>query len=117
VAAWWRTVDDSQLYLSMLVLGEIRSGIERARRHDPVKARTLERWLTDLDIAFGDRVLGIDRSIAAEWGRMSTVRPIAVVDGLLAATARTHGLTLVTRNAADVTGLGATVLNPFKSRR
>jgi predicted nucleic acid-binding protein len=59
-------------------------------------------------------VLGIDSSVADQWGRMSAVRPIPVVDGLLAATAATNDLTLVTRNDRDVAGLGAMVLNPFR---
>jgi predicted nucleic acid-binding protein len=59
-------------------------------------------------------VLGIDNAVADRWGRMSAIRPIPVIDGLLAATAVTHDLTLVTRNDRDIAGLGATVLNPFR---
>ena len=98
----------------MLVLGEIRKGIELARPRDPEKAEALEAWLTDVDAAFGDRVFPIDRAVTDEWGRMSALRPIPVIDGLLAATAKVHRMTLVTRNDADVTELGAKILNPFK---
>ena len=66
-----------------------------------------------MDTAFGERILPIDRAVANHWGRMSGQRPISTIDGLLAATARVHRMTLVTRNEADVTGLGAKVLNPF----
>jgi predicted nucleic acid-binding protein len=59
-------------------------------------------------------VPGIDDAVADQWGRMSALRPVAVIDGLLAATALIHGLTLVTRNDGEVAGLGAAVLNPFK---
>jgi len=59
-------------------------------------------------------VLGIDDAVAEEWGRMSAIRSIPTTAGLLAATAFTHGLTLVTGHEADVMGLGATVLNPFR---
>ena len=114
VASWYASIDDADLYLSVLVLGEIRKGIELARRRDSVKAKALESWLTQVDAAFGDRVLAIDRSVADEWGRMSALRPIPVIDGLLAATAKVHRLTLVTRNDANVSGVGAMVLNPFK---
>jgi len=60
-------------------------------------------------------VLGIDNAVSDQWGRMSAIRQIPVIDGLLAATAVTHGLTLVTRNDRDVAGLGAKVLNPFRN--
>ena len=75
----------------------------------------LERWLSDVETAFGERVLGIDNAVSDQWGRMSAIRTIPVIDGLLAATALTKGLTLVTRNDRDIAGLGAAVLNPFRS--
>jgi toxin FitB len=113
VAAWYASVRDGDLYLSVLVLGEIRTGVELAHAKDPGKARTLEAWLAGLERRFGDRVFPVDRDVAEQWGRMRAIRPIPTVDGLLAATARVHGLTLVTRDAADVEGLGVSVLNPF----
>jgi len=116
VAAWYATIDDHDLYLSVLVAGEIRKGIELARRRDPTRAGALERWLREVDAAFAERILPVDRAITDEWGRMSALRPVPVVDGLLAATAKVHGMVLVTRNDADVAGLGAEVLNPFKPR-
>ena len=115
VAAWYASIEDDEMYLSVLVSGEIRKGIELARRRDPLKATALERWLKEVDAAFGDRILPIDRAITDEWGTISAVRPIPVIDGLLAATAKVHGLILVTRNDAHVSELGAQVLNPFKS--
>ena len=113
VAAWFAAVDEGDLYLSVLVLGEIRKGIELARPRDPAKAKALEVWLAAVDAAFGERILPVDRAVADLWGRMSGRRPISAVDGLLAATASVHDLTLVTRNEADVVRLGAKVLNPF----
>jgi toxin FitB len=114
VAAWYESIDDSELYLSVLLLGEIRKGIELARPRDPGKARALEAWLAQVELAFADRIFSIDQRTSDEWGRMSARRPIPVIDGLLAATAKVHHLTLVTRNDADVAGLGASVLNPFR---
>lgn len=114
VSAWYASIADEDLFLSTLVLGEIRKGIELARRRDADKAAALERWLREVESAFGARVLGIDNAVSDQWGRMGAIRPVSVVDGLLAATALTHGLTLVTRNDRDVAGLGAAVLNPFK---
>jgi len=113
VAAWFATVTDAELYLSVLVLGEIRKGIELARRRDAVQADALHAWITEVGVRFGERLIPVDRAVADEWGRMGAVRPIPVIDGLLAATARVHGLTLVTRNEVDVAGLGAKTLNPF----
>ncbi len=117
VAAWWKKVSDGDLYLSVLVLGEIRAGIERARPNDPAKAEALERWLHEVEDAFANRTFDVDRAIASQWGRMNALRPLSVIDGLLAATAAVHRLTLVTRNAKDVAGLGAQVVNPFTTGR
>jgi len=114
VSAWYASIAEDDLFLSTLVLGEIRKGAELARASDRDKAASLERWLRQVEDAFGSRVLGIDNAIADRWGRMSAIRPIPVIDGLLAATAATNGLTLVTRNDRDVIGLGAMVLNPFR---
>ena len=114
VAAWYASIADEDLFLSTLILGEIRKGVELARSRDASKALALERWLGQVEAAFGNRVLGIDNAVADQWGRMSAIRPIPVVDGLLAATAMTNDLTLVTRNDRNVAGLGAAVLNPFR---
>jgi predicted nucleic acid-binding protein len=115
VATWYASIADKDIFLSTLVLGEIRKGVELARPRDPGKAAVLERWLLDVKAAFTGRILGIDDAVTDQWGRMNATRPVSVIDGLLAATALIHGLTLVTRNDHDVAGLGATVLNPFTS--
>jgi predicted nucleic acid-binding protein len=115
VSAWYASIADEDLFLSTLVLGEIRKGIELARPRDAVKATALETWLQAVEAAFDGRVLGIDSAVSDQWGRMSALRPVPVIDGLLAATALTNGMTLVTRNESDVAGLGASVLNPFRA--
>jgi predicted nucleic acid-binding protein len=117
VSAWYASIADEDLFLSTLVLGEIRKGVELARPRDPARAAALERWLRQVEAAFDGRVLFIDNAVSDEWGRMSAIRPIPVVDGLLAATAVINGLTLVTRNDRDLAGLGAMVLNPFRAAR
>src|SRR3990170_1252081 len=114
VAAWYASIGDADIFLSVLVLGEIRKGVELARPSDLRKAEVLGRWLQRVEQGFGDRVLPIDRTIADEWGRMSALRPIPVIDGLLAATAKVYGMTFVTRDDGDVDGLGVSILNPFK---
>jgi len=113
VSTWYASIVDEEIFLSTLVLGEIRKGVERARARDPDKAAVLERWLRAVKAAFKGRVIGIDDAVADQWGLLSAIRPIPVVDALLAATALTHGLTLVTRNDRVVAGLGVDVLNPF----
>jgi hypothetical protein len=113
VLRWYESVADSDLYLSVLVLGEIRRGLERTRSRDTTQAAVLERWLREVRDAFGARVLPVSQAIAEEWGRMNALRPLPTVDSLLAATAKVHGLTLVTRNVADVADTGTECLNPF----
>jgi hypothetical protein len=114
VAAWWSGVEDRDLFLSTLTIGEIRRGVEAVRTRDPDKARALEAWLQAIMQAFGPRILGIDAAVAESWGRISAIRSVPVVDALLAATASVHGLVLVTRNATEVAGFGVRVLNPFE---
>ena len=113
VTAWFADLADEEIFLSVLTIGEIRRGIESVRRRDPDSAAALDRWLALLSEAHGDRILPVDRAIAEEWGRMNVPDPLPVVDGLLAATARLLGLTLVTRNVADVEATGVEVLDPF----
>jgi toxin FitB len=117
VAAWFDPIDDESIYLSVIVLAEIRKGIEQARPKQPAKARALETWLCTLHRSFAERILPIDHAVADEWGRMSAKRSVPTVDALLAATAKVHGMTLATRNTADVADLGANVVNPFDAAR
>jgi len=116
VAAWWQSIEDADVYLSVSVLGEIRKGIERARANDAARARALETWLSMLVQSFSERILPIDHAVADEWGRMSAKRSVPTIDALLAATAKVHGLTLATRNVADIADLGAKVINPFAAK-
>lgn len=116
VAAWYDSIDDADIFLSVLVLGEIRKGVERARPRDPAQARALEKWLTTVAESFAERILSIDQAVADEWGRMGAKRSVSTVDALLAATAKVHGMTLATRNVSDVADLGADFINPFERR-
>lgn len=113
VMGWWDKVADQDLFLSVLTLGEIRKGLDAVRPRDPTYAATLAAWLADVTYAFGPRVLPVDGAVADIWGQISARRLVPVIDGLLAATAIAHSLVLVTRNTADVDGLGAQLLNPF----
>lgn len=113
VSAWYASIADEDLFLSTLVLGEIRKGIELARPRDAGKAVALERWLREVETAFGARVLGIDNAVPDQWGRMSAIRPVPVIDGLLAGNSIGQWLDAGDAQRSDVVGLGATVLNPF----
>lgn len=113
VREWFNGVADEEIHLSVLVVGELRMGIERVRRRDPRQAITLERWLSRVVREHAERILAVDERIAEEWGRLTALRPASVVDTLMAATARIHGLILVTRNTRDVAWTGIPHLDPF----
>lgn len=114
VAAWYQGVGDQELFLSVLVVGEIQQGVARLRRKDPRQAAAYEAWLGKLQREFADRVLPVTQDVALEWGRLSAGNPPPVVDGLIAATALVHGMTVVTRNVADFEPTGVRLLNPFE---
>lgn len=110
---WFGQVEPNDLYVSVLVVGEIAHGVARLeRRGDVPQAASLERWLEELKRAFSERILPVSTTIAERWGRLNAVRPLPFVDGLLAATALEHDLTLVTRDAA-VAGTGVRLLDPW----
>jgi predicted nucleic acid-binding protein len=114
-AHWWANVPSVRLYLSVLTVGEIERGIEKLRaRREGERVAGLDHWLTGLVKQFSDRILPVDADVATEWGRQRSVRKIPSIDGLIGATARVHGLTLVTRNVADMAATGARLHNPFK---
>ena len=117
MARWATSHPTEGLFTSVLVLGEIRQGIERARRRDAAKALVLDRWLESVRLAFEGRILPIDQAVAEEWGRTGAPDPIPVIDGLLATTAKVNGLTLATRNIADLARTGAHVFNPFEAAK
>jgi predicted nucleic acid-binding protein len=111
---WIAGIDQSDVALSVLVLGEVRRGIEAVRHRDPVTAVELDQWLSTLEVVYAARILPIDARIADLWGRLQGTNPLSPVDGLIAATALVHGLTLVTRNVRDVHATGIPCLNPFE---
>lgn len=113
VKGWFEHVSSTELYLSVLVLGEIRQGVERLRRRDETQAEVYERWLNGLTAHYAERLLPIDSRVATEWGRLNAPDPLPVIDGLLASTALVHNLTLVTRNTRDVEHTGVQLYNPF----
>jgi len=113
VLAWFARIDPAAIHLSVLTLGEIIKGTETLTRRDPIAAQSLRDWLDGLRHHYADRLLGVDGGVAEAWGRLSALRPLPVIDGLLVATALVHKMALVTRNVRDVAGTGATIINPW----
>jgi toxin FitB len=114
VAGWIAATPPGRLHVSVLTLGEIEQGIARIRgRGDGRQASALEGWLRDVEAGFEGRVLPVTLPVAAAWGRQQHAQPLPVIDGLIAATARVHGMTVVTRNVRDFQQAGVPVLSPF----
>jgi toxin FitB len=114
VRSWFASLEPDAIVLSVLTIGEIRRGIDNIRRRDATAARALERWLRRLITEHGDRLLPVDLEVAEEWGRLNVPQPLPVIDALLAATAKVHGLTVATRNVKDVARTGVDWVNPFE---
>src|SRR5580700_5101542 len=98
VSAWISGISANEAFLSVLTIGEIRSGIELNRLRNPTGAGNLERWLLGLETHYAERILPITTMVADRWGRLSPNQRLSVVDGLIAATGLEHQLTVVTRN-------------------
>jgi len=113
VRAWAHAHVHDRHCISVLALGEIRKGIELLRRRSPAACPVLEQWLERLQADYAEHLLPITAEIAEHWGRLNVRRTIPVIDGLLAATALAHDLTVVTRNTKDFAGTGVRVVNPF----
>ncbi len=116
VIAFLSAADAMGLFLSVLTLGELRRGVAVKRRSDPVAASQLGAWVDGIETSFADRVLPVDTATATWWGEFSAGRSLPVIDSLIAATAHSHGLTLVTRNTRDVESTGVPLLDPWRTR-
>jgi predicted nucleic acid-binding protein len=117
VTTWIDATDEELLFLSVLTLGEIRRGVVLLPRS--ARRTRLEAWLSgDLPLRFAERILSIDEEVADRWGHLAGLTSakgirMDVIDGLLAATAMRHNLTLVTRNTKDVAATGVSLFNPW----
>jgi toxin FitB len=114
VTDWIAATPPERLHVSVLTLGEIENGISCIRgRGDHEQADGLEHWLRGVELGFADRILPITLPVASAWGRQQHAQRLPVVEGLIAATAKVNGLTVVTRNAKDFERSGVQVPNPF----
>ena len=115
VLAWLHSVDDSQLHLSAVTLGEIQAGIELTRVQDADKAAGIEAWLDLVGQSYN--VLAMDARAYREWARLMHRKSNTLYeDAMIAATARVHHLTVVTRNVKDFSSFDVPLLNPFLAR-
>lgn len=114
VLAWGLAHDPLQCALSVITIGEIRSGIENCRLRDLTQAIALEKWLAEQLVVFSANILPVTLDIADRWGRLLSKGGPSDADSLIAATALEHDLTVITRNVADFESSGAWVYNPWK---
>jgi predicted nucleic acid-binding protein len=107
--------NNDRLFVSVITIGELRRGVELIRhRGDNRQAKQLEKWLDLVINEYQDNILDIDQETAQVWGKLRSPHPEHALDKLIAATAMTYGLTVVTRNEKDFKGTGAKLFNPFE---
>ena len=112
VLAWLESLDDAQLFISAVTVGEIQAGIELPRRQDPNKAQEIETWLVQLAHAYN--VLPMDAATFRAWAKLMHQQSDTLYeDAMIAATAQVNGLTIASRNVADFKALGMNAFNPF----
>jgi toxin FitB len=114
VVAWLRGIPDSDLHLSAVTIGELQAGVEITRERNRDKALEIETWIEQIADTYN--VLPMDALTFRCWARLLHRRSNALFeDAMIAATAKSHNLTVVTRNVRDFEALGIATLNPFKA--
>jgi predicted nucleic acid-binding protein len=112
---WLEHVRPTDVYLSVVTIGEVEKGIAKQQRRDPAFAERLAGWLDGVLRYYARRILAIDLSIARRWGRLADAHGRGGADLLIAATAIEHGLAVVTRNVRHFEGTGVSLVNPFRT--
>ena len=114
VVAWARSVPTESLFTSVMVIQELEIGALLATRRDPVQGIALRAWLDDQIVpSFSERILPVDMVVARRSAALHVPNPRPIRDGLIAATALVHGMTVVTRSVADFASTGAVLVNPW----
>ena len=116
LTAWVARQRTTDLFVSVITIGEIERGISRQRATDPDFAAALAAWLDRVLALYGERVLPLDLQIARRWGQLSAALGNDSADLMISATALEHGLTVATRNVTDFEPTGVATLNPFGSQ-
>jgi toxin FitB len=116
VVAWFAAMPGEQIFTSVVVLGEIRRGIELMARRDKPQAASLERWYVSMREKLADRVLDVDEAVMTAWSKISVPNPLPAYDGLIAATALIHGMTIATRNTVDYRRVGISIIDPWTAK-
>jgi predicted nucleic acid-binding protein len=115
VAKWIKSVDAANLFISAISIYELEKGTSLAERKDPPQGAMFRAWLKDQVLpAFEERILSVDAVVAQRGAQLSVPDPRPLHDGLIAATALVHGMTVVTRNVADLAATGVRLLNPWE---
>lgn len=115
VVSWLRHAEPTTLCISVLTLGEIAKGAAQCALRDRTQAAILYRWLAMLRTNYADSTIAVDADVCEAWSRLAAKRPMAVIDGLLAATALVHGLTLVTHNVRHFADVGVSLFDPWEA--
>ena len=114
-SAGWNACRPTDLYLSVVTIGEVEKGIAKQQRRDPAFAERLADWLDGVLRYYATRILAVDLNVARRWGRLADAHGHAGADLLIAATAIEHGLAVVTRNVRHFEGTGVPLVNPFRT--
>jgi predicted nucleic acid-binding protein len=117
VFKWYENTPGDDLFISVIVFGELRKGIEKLRPRDPATAHSLEQWVSGLRAFYAERILPVSLEICDQWGYFLAAQNVPPADGLLAATAKCYDLTIVTRNEAHFQRMGVDYFNPFKGEK